>query len=204
MQNVMKRRNAESATIYLDWWERTAMIAKLIRWGFFAAVVLGIGNLAAAAQPGGTRPLEIYFIDVDGGAATLLVTSAGESILIDSGWPGRLDRDPKRHRSCGSRIWQGCNRLDHLVTTHWHTDHFGGVAGLARMVEIAHFWDRGLPEDEASPGDFPDGPKPDDPQGIAYRAASTGKRKSLHAGDSLPLSAVCVAWKRSSWHRADT
>ena len=61
--------------------------------------VLGIGNVATAgeAAPGvAAPPLEIYFIDVLGGAATLLVTPEGETILIDSGWPGFEDRDPKR------------------------------------------------------------------------------------------------------------
>jgi competence protein ComEC len=76
------------------------------------------------------------------------------------------------------------------VTTHWHMDHFGGVAGLARMVKISHFWDRGLPEDADARPDFPDGPKPNDPLGIAYRSASAGKRKALKAGDSLPLKEV--------------
>ena len=89
-------------------------------------------------RPRRARPLEIYFIDVEGGAATLLVTPERESILIDSGWPGNDDRDPKRIVHVLKDL-AGCDQLDHLVTTHWHTDHFGGVAGLARLVEIAPF-----------------------------------------------------------------
>ena len=116
----------------------------------------------------------------------MLVTPERETILIDSGWPGHDDRDPKRIVHAVKDL-AGCERLDHLVTTHWHTDHFGGVAGLARVIEIVHFWDRGLPEDPGAGSDFPDGPKPDDPLGIAYRAASKGKRRALHAGDSLSL-----------------
>jgi competence protein ComEC len=157
---------------------------------FLAAVMLGAGSIAAA-QPETTHPFEIYFIDVAGGAATLLVTPHRESVLIDSGWPGLNDRDPKRIVHVLHDL-AGCDQLDHLVTTHWHMDHFGGVAGLARLIKISHFWDRGLPEDADARPDFPDGPKPNDPLGIAYRSASAGKRKALKAGDSLPLEGVRV------------
>jgi beta-lactamase superfamily II metal-dependent hydrolase len=140
-------------------------------------------GVAFAAGPA-ERGLDLYFIDVQGGAATLLVTPDRESILVDSGWPGLEDRDPKRIvRILKERA--GCDHLDHLITTHWHMDHFGGVAGLTSLIEIKHFWDRGLPEDGDAALDFPDGPKPDDPLGIAYRRASKGKRSALKAGDSL-------------------
>jgi competence protein ComEC len=165
------------------------MISRIREWCFLAALVLTIGNMSANAQTVTAHPLEIYFIDVEGGAATLIVTPERESVLIDSGWPANGDRDPKRIIHV-LRDLAGCDNLDHLVTTHWHMDHYGGVAGLARLVKIAHFWDRGLPEDADARPDFPDGPRPDDPLGIAYRAASTGKRKALHAGDSLPLKGV--------------
>jgi beta-lactamase superfamily II metal-dependent hydrolase len=143
------------------------------------AAVLGF----AADEP---RGLDIYFVDVQGGAATLIVTPERESILIDSGWPGFDDRDPKRIVYVLKEV-AGLDHLDHLVTTHWHIDHFGGVEGLAKRIEIAHFWDRGLPEDGIAGLDFPDGPKADDPLGVAYRKASAGKRTALKAGDTLPL-----------------
>ncbi len=146
-----------------------------------AAVVL----LGGAGVPP-SQGLDLYFIDVMGGAATLIVTPEKESILIDSGWPGFDDRDPKRIEHVLKDL-AGLDHLDHLVTTHWHRDHFGGVEGLAKRLRIDHFWDRGLPEDNLSGLDFPDGPKPDDPLGIAYRKASQGKRKALRPGDSLPL-----------------
>ncbi len=159
------------------------------------SVALGLIGLAAAPVPADDpkpvpgRGLSIYFIDVMGGAATLVVTPAGESVLIDSGWPGQGDRDPKRIAHVLKDV-AGLDHLDHLVTTHWHTDHYGGVEGLAKLVRIDHFWDRGLPEDPATGLDFPDGPKADDPLGIAYRKASAGKRKALKPGDRLPLKDV--------------
>ena len=120
-----------------------------------------------------------------GGAATLIVTPERESILIDSGWPGLEDRDPKRIVHVLKEV-AGLDHLDHLVTTHWHTDHFGGVEGLAKLVR-----DRPLlgprparpDEPDGDKADFPDGPKADDPLGIAYRKASEGKRQPLRPGD---------------------
>jgi hypothetical protein len=151
--------------------------------------LLGLFALALFAGAGpadGPKGLDIYFIDVDGGAATLVVSPERESILIDSGWPGRGDRDPKRIVHVLKDV-AGCDHLDHLVTTHWHMDHFGGVAGLSKLVRIDHFWDRGLPGVDGPPSEFPDGPKADDPMGVAYIEASKGKRKALDPGDSIPL-----------------
>ena len=150
-----------------------------------AAWSLVAATRAAAAD----RGLDVYFIDVQGGAATLVVTPEGESVLIDSGWPGLGDRDPKRIAHVLKDVAK-LDHLDHLVTTHWHTDHYGGVEGLSKLVKIERFWDRGLPDASAKDGDktaFPDGPGAGDPLGTAYRRVSEGKRKTLRAGDALPL-----------------
>ncbi len=148
--------------------------------------ILALSLLLGEARADTPRGLQIYFIDVDGGAATLVVTPKGESVLIDSGWPGRDDRDPKRIVHVLKDVAK-LQKLDHLVTTHWHMDHFGGVAGLSKLVEIGHFWDRGLPEDRTEGLDYPDGPKTNDPLGLAYRKASQGKRTALKVGDKLPI-----------------
>ena len=160
----------------------------------FALALTAVVALCGADAPPAPG-LDIYFIDVMGGAATLVVTPERESVLIDSGWAGFEDRDPKRIAHVLKDV-AGLDRLNHLVTTHWHADHYGGVEGLAKLIPIDHFWDRGLPDPAAPDGDkaaFPDGPGPDDPLGIAYRKASAGKRKALHAGDHLPLKGGVVA-----------
>jgi competence protein ComEC len=149
--------------------------------------------LACAGVSRGDEPgLDIYFIDVQGGAATLLVTPEKESVLIDSGWPGFDDRDPKRIAFVLQDV-AGLDHLDHLITTHWHVDHYGGVEGLVKRLEIRNFWDRGLPEDGLKDVDFPDGPKVDDPLGIAYRKASAGKRQRLGVTARLPLKGAIKA-----------
>ncbi|ODT99204.1 MAG: hydrolase [Planctomycetes bacterium SCN 63-9] len=162
------------------------------RWiGTIALVITIFPCLSSAGHAQGApanvdRTLDIYFIDVLGGAATLIVTPEKESVLIDSGWAGFEDRDPKRIVHVLKDVAK-LDGLDHLVTTHWHADHYGGVAGLSKLVDIRNFWDRGLPEDNEPGLEFPDGPKVDNPLGIAYRKASAGKRHSVKAGDALPL-----------------
>ncbi|SIN89923.1 Metallo-beta-lactamase superfamily protein [Singulisphaera sp. GP187] len=148
---------------------------------------LAVGLLLGADQPPGN--LDIYFIDMQGGAATLVVTPDRESILLDSGWRGFEDRDPKRIEHVLKDVAK-LDHLNHLMTTHWHADHFGGVEGLVKRVRIDQFWDRGLPDPNAPDNDkaaYPDGPKPNDPAGVAYLKASSGRRKSLKAGDTVPL-----------------
>src|SRR5215475_1305113 len=67
------------------------------------------------------RPLDVYFIDVEGGQATLFVTPSGESMLIDTGFPGNNDRDLERVLATIRQA--GLSRLDYLLVTHYHADH---------------------------------------------------------------------------------
>ncbi len=150
-----------------------------------------LANPARADDPP-ARGLDIYFIDVMGGAATLIVTPEGESVLIDSGWPAQEGRDAKRIEHVVKEVAK-LDRIDHLVTTHWHVDHYGGVENLAARLPIGRYWDRGLPEEAVDGAKFPDGPRIDDPLGIAYRRLTEGRRTALKAGDRLPLKGATEA-----------
>jgi beta-lactamase superfamily II metal-dependent hydrolase len=155
----------------------------------FVAFALGLAaaiTFTSSVHAQAARGLDIYFIDVNGGAATLIITPERESILIDSGWPGFDDRDPKRIVHVLKDLAK-LEKLDHLITTHWHVDHYGGVEGISKLVPIGQFWDRGLPGIDGPAEDYPDGPKPDDKLGIAYKKASEGKRKQLLASSALPF-----------------
>ncbi len=163
----------------------------------FAMILAGLTASSSHAQD--QTGLRIYFVDVLGGAATLIVTPENETILVDTGWAGHDDRDPKRIIRVLKEV-AGRDRIDHLIVTHWHADHWGGVEGLANRIEIGQFWDRGLPEDGLEGLDFPDGPKADDPLADAYRKASAGKRKALRPGDTLPLKSVTLRVFSSSGH----
>src|SRR5947208_3392168 len=123
----------------------------MIRWLLAALAALSLSSFAAAAEP--ARGLDIYFIDTEGGAATLIVTPAGESVLIDCGNPG--PRDAERIHKAATEL-AGLKAIDHLAITHWHTDHYGGAARLSELMPVHHFYDRGIPEKlDDDPKNFP-------------------------------------------------
>jgi competence protein ComEC len=85
--------------------------------------------------------LDVYFIDVEGGQATLFVTPAGKSMLVDAGWPGSNGRDAERIATVAEAA--GVTRIDYLVVTHYHRDHVGGVPELAERMPVGTFVDHG-------------------------------------------------------------
>jgi competence protein ComEC len=118
-------------------------------------VVAGIAMFTAAvavAQTRASKTLDIYVIDVEGGNATLFVAPSGESLLIDTGNAGAAAA-----RDAG-RIVEALKdahvqQIDHLIITHWHGDHFGGLAKLAEQIPIKEFIDHGP---NVQPGDAAD------------------------------------------------
>src|SRR5215475_3276014 len=102
-------------------------------------VVLLLGFDSQAAP----KTLDIYFVDVEGGAATLIVTPLGESVLIDSGFPEQ--RDAERIVHIAKNV-AGLSQIDHYITTHWHRDHVGGITLLVKLFPVKNFYDHGIPQ----------------------------------------------------------
>lgn len=125
--------------------------------------------------------LDVYWVDVEGGAATLIVTPSNESILIDTGNPGQRDSDRIHHVL--STV-AGLQKVDHLIVTHFHRDHFGGAADLAKRIPIGRIYDNGIPESD------PDG-RPNnlsfEEQIRPYRDIQSDARIVLNPGDLIPL-----------------
>ena len=144
-----------------------------------AAALMALGDVQPAAADDKDGRFDIYFIDVEGGAATLFVTPTGESVLIDSGYPDNGGRDLNRIVNV-LRDVAGRNHLDHAVVSHWHLDHFGNHAALASQIAIKTFWDRGIPDSLEEDPMFAERIGP-------YRAASQNKSKTLKVGDNIPL-----------------
>ncbi len=103
-------------------WVRSAVLA-------VCAALAGSG-LAAA------QTMDLCFIDVEGGQATLIVSPSGQSLLVDTGWPGFNGRDADRIAAAASRA--GITTIDHLVLTHYHDDHVGGLEQLAARLPFGH------------------------------------------------------------------
>lgn len=80
------------------------------------------------------RTLEIYFIDVEGGQSTLIVTPQGQSMLVDVGWPGFNGRDGDRILKTAKKA--GLKQIDYVLLTHFHTDHSGGIEQLVDRMKI--------------------------------------------------------------------
>ena len=103
--------------------------------------LLALFTLAGAAVLPAAKNLEIYFIDVEGGQATLFVSPAGDSLLVDTGWSGHNSRDANRIALAAKRA--GVKSIDYLLITHFHEDHVGGVPQLAAKLPIRNFIDHG-------------------------------------------------------------
>lgn len=140
--------------------------------------VLLIPGLASVASTAGA--LDIFFIDVEGGGSTLVVTPAGQSLLIDAGYGGRGGRDPARILAAAADA--GIDRIDYLLITHFHNDHVGGVPELASSIPIGTFIDYGAPlgTDRMASGGF-----------RAYEPVRGGSPHiQPRPGDRLPLDGI--------------
>ncbi len=145
-----------------------------------AALLTCSVSTGAAAQ--GT--LDIYLIDVEGGGATLFVTPQGESLLIDTGNGGEnAARDAGRIMDAVRDA--GLGAIDHLVTTHWHGDHYGAMQEVAGRVPVRHYIDHGpTVESSASATAFLDS--------IYPRLYGAARRTTVVPGDRIPLTGVDV------------
>ena len=140
--------------------------------------VVALVLLCTALPSAQRRTLDIYWIDVEGGAATLVVSPSGESLLYDAGW--EVDgRDGKRIADVVKQA--GLAKIDYFVLSHFHADHAGGLQELAKLVPIGRCFDR---------GDFIE-PANQRWRDI-YLAACASKRTILKAGDTIPMKGVQI------------
>jgi competence protein ComEC len=147
----------------------------------FLAACVALNAWASEPQ---VRTLDIYWIDSEGGGSTLMVTPAGESVLVDTGNPG--GRDAARIHKVATEL-AGLSRIDHVVITHFHGDHFGGLADLVQLMPVGTLYDKGITEAVPDQG------------GNAlrwtmlsrpYRDAKVEQRVTLAAGDEVKLKQV--------------
>jgi beta-lactamase superfamily II metal-dependent hydrolase len=109
----------------------------------FLLLAFALSSASTVAQTRTARTtLDIYVVDVEGGNAVLFVPPSGESVLIDTGnvAPGAV-RDAERVMAAVKDA--GVTQIDHLIITHWHGDHFGGLAELSARIPIKQFIDHG-------------------------------------------------------------
>jgi beta-lactamase superfamily II metal-dependent hydrolase len=141
---------------------------------FFAAICLAQGGDAAAGAA--DKKLDVYWVDVEGGAATLLVTPAGETVLWDTGYPG--DRDADRVKKAVTEL-AGLQKIDHLIITHFHPDHYGALKDIVKRVPVGTLYERAV--DLATDKDKAHVEMP------AYQSAKVDRRVRVKPGDTLTL-----------------
>ena len=137
--------------------------------------------VVAQAAP---RALQIYSVDVEGGQATLFVSPSGQSMLVDTGWPGFDGRDADR--IVAATKLAGVRQIDYLVITHYHRDHVGGVPQLADRIKIANFVDHGENVEDAEQT------KTGYADYLAAISKTHGKRLTVKTGDRIPISGIDV------------
>jgi competence protein ComEC len=153
-------------------------LAIVVLLGFAAFAFAGSSTAAPSS-----KPLEIYFVDVEGGQATLFVTPEGHSLLIDTGWPGFAGRDADRIVAAAKKA--GLSKIDFVLLTHYHMDHAGGVAQLAARISIGAFIDHGAnrePGEKATEQAWKDYQKVIAEKGV--------KRIIAKVGDILPIEGI--------------
>jgi competence protein ComEC len=146
------------------------------------ALLCGLAGVAAlvSAQTSGGKTLDIYYIDTEGGQSTLFVSPTGESLLVDTGNAGARDLD----RIVAALAAAGVKQIDHMWTTHYHSDHVGAMEELAKRVPMKHFYDHGpmAANDRATPATFLP----------MYEALSKGHRTTVKPGDKLPMAGLDI------------
>ncbi len=106
-------------------------VLTLMFWAVFAFTTL------AAAEVDWENPLRVHFIDVGQGDCSLIQCPDGTTILID-----------------GGRIWTypflieylrnaGVEKIDLMVTSHPHGDHYGGLIPVLKAFPVGAILDSG-------------------------------------------------------------
>jgi beta-lactamase superfamily II metal-dependent hydrolase len=148
-----------------------------------SVVCLVVASLGASVSTyGAGKSLQIYFIDTEGGQATLIVSPTGQSMLVDTGWPGFDSRDADRIVAAAKSA--GVSEITYVVITHYHRDHVGGVPQLLSKIKVGTFIDHGpnREDSDVTREDF-----------AAYEKAIAGtKRESLKPGDLIPITGINV------------
>jgi competence protein ComEC len=145
-------------------------------------ILIALCMVLAARPARAAKTLDVYFIDTEGGQSTLFVSPSGESLLVDTGWPGFGGRDADRIVAAARHA--GLTEIDYLVITHYHMDHVGGVPQLTARIRVRNFVDHGASVEHGKDAD-------------ELVAAYTKARGNAHhivarPGDEIPVRGIKV------------
>jgi len=143
----------------------------MLGWPVMRALIFVL-FFAVSAQA--AKNLEIFFIDTEGGQATLVVSPSGQAMLIDTGYAGYGGRDANRIAEAAKLTH--VKRINVLFITHYHKDHAGGVKNLFEVLPVESVWDHGpgVADDKSIEGEY-------------LRAAGKTPRTAYKPGDKVPI-----------------
>ena len=88
----------------------------------------------AAEKQEYNSPLKIHFIDVGQGDSTFIELPDGETVLIDAGDTGKGEKVTDYIYSLGY------DSIDHVIATHPHNDHIGGMSVIIDSFTVGNFY----------------------------------------------------------------
>jgi beta-lactamase superfamily II metal-dependent hydrolase len=141
--------------------------------------ILFLLAFSAASLAHAAKTLDIYFVDVEGGQATLIVTPEKQSLLVDTGWRGFNGRDADRIVQAAKKAH--IKKIDYVLITHYHRDHVGGAPQLADRLQVGTWLDHGPNREDIKVvrEDFAD-----------YKRISRAQHQVMKPGDHIPLKGV--------------
>ncbi len=139
--------------------------------------------LVAALSPAwAAKDLQIYFVDVEGGQATVIVGPSGESMIVDTGWLGYGGRDAERIAAVAKAA--KIKKIDYALITHYHLDHVGGAFGLSERIPVGTFLDHG-PNIET-------GKQAEELNALYQKALEHSQHRVVKPGDTIPLKGLDI------------
>jgi competence protein ComEC len=148
----------------------------MMRFAFF--LLLGLTAISSFAA----KTFDVYFIDVEGGQATLFVSPSGQSMLVDTGWPGFNARDALRIIAAAKKA--NVKKIDYVVISHHHADHVGGAKQLAERIPVGMFIDKGPSVEKSA--------QARELAQMYQEAQASSQHRVVKPGDTIPVKGLDV------------
>jgi beta-lactamase superfamily II metal-dependent hydrolase len=166
--------------------------------GSAPAPLLGSEVEAPEARKVSLAPgLNIYFINVFQGDAELIEFPNGKNLLIDAGSPPTPDSQYTTPIVSSFLKKHGVTKIDHMVMTHPHADHYGGMQWIFENLQVDNFYDTRIDNSEATGDDAVREQARKEP-GCTVRYPVEGESLDMASGVEIKVLHSCPTASKSS------